>query len=104
MQQEKQAEIKRNPDGTLMKGYTANPNGRPKGKSLKEFAREYLMSLPEEEKLEYLSKLPKDIVWKMAEGNPDNKSEVNNTGNPIIVLANEIANKNDSDTSPSNNS
>lgn len=52
------------------KGQTGNPGGRPKGKTLKEFAREYLMSLPDEEKIDYLASLPTDIVWKMAEGNP----------------------------------
>lgn len=57
-------------------GNNANPNGRPKGKTLKEFAREYLQSLPDERKIEYLATLPEEIVWKMAEGNPDTKSDV----------------------------
>jgi len=29
---------------------------------LKEFARDYLMSLPDKEKIEYLASLPTDIV------------------------------------------
>ncbi len=55
-----------------------NPGGpgRPKGsKSLKEFARQYLQSLPDEDKIEYLKSLPEEIIWKMAEGNPETKQE-----------------------------
>jgi len=70
-----------------------NRQGRPKGKTLKEFAREMLMSMSDEEKVEYMSKLPKEIVWKMAEGMPDTKTDVTSDGKPIIVLSAEIATK-----------
>lgn len=50
-------------------GQSGNPGGRPKGsKSLKTYAQEYLLSLSDEEKLEYLKGLPKDKIWEMAEG------------------------------------
>lgn len=49
--------------------------GRPKGKTLKEFARQYLESLPDDRKIEYLATLPEEIVWKMAEGAPDTKGD-----------------------------
>ena len=65
------------------KGQSGNPNGRPKGKSLKTFAREYLESLPDEEKVGYLKTLPTEIVWKMAEGNPENKSDITSDGEKI---------------------
>lgn len=50
-------------------GKSGNPGGRPKGsKNLKTFAKEYLLSLTDEEKIEYLKGLDKDKIWEMAEG------------------------------------
>jgi hypothetical protein len=69
------------------KGQSGNPNGRPKGKSLKTFAREYLESLPDEEKLEYLKTLPTELVWKMAEGNPETTTDITSGGKPLILPA-----------------
>lgn len=55
-------------------GVSGNPGGRPKGsKSLKTFAREYLESLSDEDKLEFLKGMDKLDIFKMAEGNPDSK-------------------------------
>ena len=53
----------------FVKGGEGGP-GRPKGKTLKEFAREYLESLPDDRKIEYLATLSEEMVWQMAEGRP----------------------------------
>lgn len=86
------------------KGVSANPNGRPKGKTLKEFAREYLMTLPDDEKVDYLASLPTDIIWKMAEGNPANATDITSAGKPIIQVPQELAIKNAINTTTESNS
>ena len=70
----------------FVKGQSGNPGGRPVGsKSLKTFAREYLESLPDEEKMEFLKTLPTEIVWKMAEGNPKQDTDLMSGGKPLVV-------------------
>lgn len=53
------------------KGQSGNPGGRPKGTiSLKEFAKRYLETLPDEDKEQFLEGINKKDVWEMAEGKP----------------------------------
>jgi hypothetical protein len=66
---EKQESI-RDELGRIKPGHSLNPAGRPKGKTLKEFAREMLMGMNDEDKLAFLKDLPKEIIWRMSEGNP----------------------------------
>ncbi len=63
--------------GRLLPGNTANPNGRPKGLSLKEFWRQRLALMTDEEKLAFSSEITKDMVWKMGEGMPKQDIEGN---------------------------
>lgn len=71
----------------FVKGQSGNPGGRKKGsKSLKTFVREYLENLPDDEKIKFLESLDPDMVWRMAEGNPDTKSDLTSGGEPIKGL------------------
>lgn len=80
----------------FVKGQSGNPEGRKPGKSLKTFAREYLESLPDDQKVEYLKTLPTEIVWKMAEGNPQN--DMTSDGQAIVM---NIVNYDRNNNSPS---
>ena len=89
-------EVERNPDGTIKSG-ALNPNGRPKGKTMKEFARGYYLLKTDEEKIEYIENLEKvkpGFAWTMAEGNPTSDDTVT-VITPNISLAESIANKYD---------
>lgn len=62
------------------KGQSGNPGGRKKGsKSMKTWVKEMLESMTEDERQEFIAGLSKDIIWKMGEGNPENKTNI--TGN-----------------------
>jgi hypothetical protein len=67
------------------KGQSGNPSGRKAGKSLKEYAKEMLASMSDEERQNFLHGIPKEIIWKLAEGNPDNKTDVTSKGEKITV-------------------
>lgn len=78
----------RRADGTFGAGNVANPNGRPKGKSLKEYWKARFSEMTDEEKEAFSKKVAPDLLWKMAEGNPENKTDLTSGGEtlqPILV-------------------
>jgi len=66
------------------KGQSGNLKGRPKGKTMKEWARDYLSRMTDEERDEFMEGIPKEIVWKMGEGNPKQDTDITSGGNVIL--------------------
>lgn len=50
------------------KGQSGNPSGRPAGKSLKEYAKEMINTMSDEERQVFLEGIDKKTIWEMAEG------------------------------------
>jgi hypothetical protein len=49
------------------KGQSGNPGGRPAGKTLKQYTREKLASMTDEEREEFLNGIDKRTIWEMSE-------------------------------------
>jgi len=79
-EQEKQEENKpkRDEHGRLLPGNTANPDGRPKGKTIKERVREWLEEHPNdmESFVQHFVKKNRDLAWQMLEGRPKQDHDV----------------------------
>ncbi len=67
------------------KGQSGNPAGRPAGDpTMKEYARKHLKKLSEEDRIKFMNNLPASEVWRMAEGNPDNKTDLTSDGKQLF--------------------
>lgn len=78
-------------DGKMYKPWQFKPGwkggpGRPPGKSLKEYSREFLAAMTEDERAEFMAGLDKIDIWKMAEGNPDQSGKQQVDINPEPLL------------------
>lgn len=76
--------FKRNQNGTFTTGTMPGP-GRPRGQSLKEFWRERFSKMSDDEKVAFTTKVGFDTIWRMAEGNPENKSDITSGGDKLTV-------------------
>jgi hypothetical protein len=89
---EKQAENKpkRDEKGRLLPGGTANPNGRPKGKTIKELVREHLETHPDDMKefVKHFIKRNRELAWQMLEGRPQQDVTSGGEKLPTPLLAN----------------
>ena len=58
----------------FQKGVSGNPSGRPKG-TLKDYVRKKFTEMSDEDKEKFIKHLDPEVIWKMGEGNPEQKSE-----------------------------
>ncbi len=70
----------RDAQGRFVPGRSGNPAGRPKGQTLKEYARQWFSEMSERDKKDFLAKLDPHVVWRMAEGNPAEEKKLGITG------------------------
>lgn len=81
------------------KGQSGNPGGRPAGKSLKQYTREMLAEMSDDERQEFLHGLPKDKIWAMGEGNPESQTDITSNGEGLVpILVKFINAKDDTNT------
>ncbi len=68
------------------KGQSGNPSGRPKGISLKEYAKMKLVHMTDEEKEEFFNGIDKRVIWEMAEGKAEAKTDITSQGERLVFV------------------
>lgn len=77
----------RQPDGKFGPGNVANPGGRPRGRSMKQYFQTKFSRMTDAELEEWIkmNKVSSDLVWQMAEGRPKQSVDGGEDleGNPV---------------------
>lgn len=71
-------------------GQSGNPAGRPPGPSLKEWSRSYLQAMTDEERIKFMTGIDKKVIWEMAEGKPEAKTDITSKGDKIVLMPPEV--------------
>ena len=53
--------------------------------SLKDYVRRYLLEMTDPEKKEFMSRLPAELIWRMAEGSPATSGDININTEPVRI-------------------
>lgn len=81
------------------KGQSGNPAGRPKGTfSMKEYVKKKMKAMTDEEREIFLEGIDKKIIWEMAEGKAESKTDITTDGEKItgvVVLPSKEVNNGD---------
>ncbi len=108
MEETKEEQINNRP-WLYKKGQSGNPNGRPVGrKSLKTYLKEKFEIMTDEEREVFFDGVDKRVLWEMAEGKAEAKTDITSKGEKIVFMPQELLDKhnlkNATDTSPVDNS
>lgn len=98
-EQQEQAKTEHLKPWQFKPGQSGNPKGRPPGPSLKEWSRSYLLSLNDAERMEFMTGIDKKVVWEMAEGKAEARTDITTGGEKIQpVLVRFIGDNGDTNT------
>lgn len=86
-------QLERDEQGRLLPNQSSlNPNGRPKGKTMKEYAREYFLLKSDEEKkayIDYVEEKKPGFAWEMGEGKAKQDMEISGELTSKIISVDE---------------
>lgn len=86
------------------KGQSGNPGGRPKN-TLKEYSKQKLAEMTEDEREAFLEGIDKKTIWEMAEGKAEAKTDlyIKELPKPIVdVIPKDNSNKEDNSINQEN--